>query len=47
MLNAKAMGWSLTAGFVTLVILMGSSMLLGDTGDSTAEEIAYLATNND
>ena len=47
MLSAKATGWSLTAGFVTLVILMGSSMLLGDTGDSTAEEIAYLATNND
>ena len=47
MLSAKATGWSLTAGFVTLVILMGSTMLMGDTGDGTAEEIAYLATNND
>ena len=46
MLNAKAMGWSLTAGFVTLIVLFAAGMLGGDH-DGTAEEVAYLATNND
>ena len=46
MLSPKATGWSLIAGFVTLVILFGAGMLAGDH-DSMAEEIAYLATNND
>ena len=46
MLSAKAIGWSLTAGFVTFVLMMIAGML-GGNHDNMAEEIAYLATNND
>ena len=43
MLNAKAMGWSLTAGFVTLIVLFAAGMLGGDH-DGTAE--AWSAIRN-
>jgi hypothetical protein len=46
MLSSKASGWSLTIGFVTLVILMVASMLESDH-DTRAEEVAWAATNND
>jgi len=46
MLSLKTMGWSLIAGFVTLVILFGAGILEGNY-DTKAEEIAWLATNKD
>ena len=46
MLSSKAMGWSLTMGFVTLVILMAAGMIEGDHADDAAE-IAWIVENND
>ena len=46
MLSSKAMGWSLTMGFVTMVILMAAGMIEGDHKDDAAE-IAWLLANND
>mgnify|MGYP001163956914 CR=1 FL=1 len=46
MLSSKAMGWSLTMGFVTLVILMGASMIEGNH-ETRAEQVAWLAANKD
>ena len=46
MLNSKATGWSLTMGFVTLVILMGASMVPGNQ-ETKADEIAWLIANED
>ena len=46
MLSSKATGWSLTMGFVTLVILFGAGMLEGNH-ETRAEEIAWLVANKD
>ena len=46
MLSSKATGWSLTMGFVTLVILMVAGML-GGNHETRAEEVAWLAANKD
>ena len=46
MLSSKTTGWSLTMGFVTLVILMGAGMIEGDHADDAAE-IAWIVENND
>lgn len=46
MLSAKATGWSLTMGFVTLVILFGAGMFEGEH-DTRADEIAWLIANKD
>ena len=46
MLSSKITGWSLTMGFVTLVILMAAGMIEGDHADDAAE-IAWIVENND
>ena len=46
MLSSKATGWSLTMGFVTLVILFTEGMLGGDH-ETRAEEVAWHVANKD